>query len=591
MVGSYNSSHNNTEHYGSYDCRDLPRSTWQPLEQFIDLANANQADDEIIDKPAELRALNEQHRLVREFARSEINDCAYVAAALGVIYDQVRTPDGMVDSTKARGILRDYFNKNKFSDDPDEDYRHKIYIAGLLGDRTRINNLRAASAANTYSNINSNTEIPAETWLSIAPMAKPDVLRQTAESVNIESLLIASAESLQRLNTTYGNDISTLHEIAFVEQTLEPMAEMIGFDSLAMALSSRTKEIRLTNAGRTDLLHRADTILKCVDRYDSDCSRRSSVEQLVGRTLNTAFGTPNAFEASASVENSGVNEAVFGTIYDMNRRSDISEGSDGTVGRFRLKTRGSLAWKLLHDEKVETEEVADDLQIQEAPMDLIGLTLICHDEEEQSRVFAELVNGIYSTRAIQPQIANSKLSPVHIAGMPDYIDRMMAGLDSKRELGWRGLYNTATNQYGEEFQLPFVIDAKPAATSDGLCLAKVTYMYAGVPVEVQVVTESERHQMRCGKKAHIIYKAKNAGGNVSETDIDKLVAILPDIHARRRRISTSKLVGSHIKADGTVEIGASEHEARERLNDLLHPGREMAPLVGMVTASALADRG
>lgn len=573
--------------YESYQMRgerypypDLPKSTRVPLEQFIDVVNQSRSTDDQIDKATELSALNEQHKIVREFARNEINDEAYTAAALGVIYDHAHAGDGGVTDRKVQHILSDYLRDNKFSSDPTTDRQKKVYIAGLLGDRTRISKLRETSLATLGLNLPNNQQGSIDTalWEEIAPMARAETLRTAVENINIESLLIAAAEALQRLNARPSNNLATLQDITFVEQILEPMSEMIGFDSLAMALSSRTKEIRLANMGHQDLVDSAEIMLHCVDQFDCTGSRRSSAKRLVRDSLDNIFGLPMAFNAESAVEVSGPSEAVFGTITTNDPNVDISDEDDGTVGRFRLKSRGSLAWKLYQEERKSSsskdiqssDDFAPDLKdkIEHDPMDIMGITLICKDEPEQRRVFTELVNGVYHSPATTPRIANSKISPVHIAGMPDYIDRVMADLSGS---------HSDLDKFSDG-NLPFMIDAKPAKDEDGLTLAKITFTYGGVPTEVQVVTAEQRYQMRCGLKAHVIYKARGAGAD--ESDIMELVKILPEIHARRRRISQPDLVGSKRLSNGQHQIGDSEHEAIMRLEAIEDPNKSLRNTLG-----------
>lgn len=565
---------------------DLPEGTQNSLEHFIKLVNQNRDTDDQLDSRAELKALVEQHRIVREFARNEINDEAYVAAALGVVYDYAHDGGDDVSERDSQRILRDYLQTVHFDDNPDEDWHKKVYLAGLLGDRTRIANLRQDSMAELGLD-QTEDEITPERWLHLTPMARPDVLRTTANQVNIESLLIASAEVLQRLNINYGNNLDTLQDIAFTEQLLEPMAEMVGFDSLAMALSSRAKEVRLINAGRQDLLDQADNELKCINQFDRDGSRRRSVECLVGNTLDEIFGLTNRFEAESSVEGTGMNEAIFGNIYDQSNHSGITDGHDGTVGRFRLKTRGSLAWKLMQEEGASKPgEIQDsDIQPESTPMDLVGVTIICRDEAEQRRTFARIADGVYHSRTADPRIANSKISPLHIIGTEDYIERTMADLAKYSDVDQ--FAPASVDHNGVNHQLPFMVDADYTKGANGLQLAKVTYTYGDVPIEIQVVTQDERHQMRCGKKAHILYKARSSGNNVNDRDIEQLAQILPEIHARRRRINRANLVGSKFDHDSNQYImGQSERLATERLIALMDPNRTLSNTMGMVALNS-----
>ena len=86
-----------------------------------------------------------------------------------------------------------------------------------------------------------------------------------------------------------------------------------------------------------------------------------------------------------------------------------------------------------------------------------------------------------------------------------------------------------------------------------------------------MVTQQARDEMRCGKLAHIIYKARTSGNNPG--DVDQLAKLLPSIHARRKHISLPNLVGSSTDAKGVHIAGASEQRARELLRQVDNPSQ------------------
>lgn len=538
----------------NYPYPELPRNTRPALDKYLNI------DPDLQDGKNRrdfLKSLNDQYRTVREFARNEINQECYAAVVMGQIYDKSHDNKGNITNPKIQAVLSDYIKCTKFDDDPERDKQKKIYLVGLLRDRTCIDNLRAQTFANAALGTEPR-QFSDEQWLQQSALAKPEVLAKTAETINVESLLIASAESLQKLNDNCSNSLATMQEVVFTEQILEPMAEMIGFDGLAMALSSRSKEVRLTNAGRSDLLDRADNMLNCISAFDREHNKRLCVERAVSEINGAVFGAPHSFVAEPAIETTGDNEAIFGTIIDQGHRSNLTPAKDNTVGRFRLKSRGSLAMKLYNAERDKAQEFAPDQS--DVPMDLLGMTLIAKDEAEQRKIFAQVVTGIYNCNSIHPLAANSKISPVHIAGTEDYIERLLA------DLSQRG----GTNRNPSE-RLHILVDGKPAEDAAGLHLAKVTFSYDNIPVEIQIVTQQARDEMRCGKLAHIIYKARTSGNNPG--DVDQLAKLLPSIHARRKHISLPNLVGSSTDAKGVHIAGASEQRARELLRQVDNPSK------------------
>ncbi len=533
---------------------NLPVATKAPLDEFIAL-------DQSFNTPAQkysfIKSLNNQYRTMREFARDEINGECYTAVVLGRIYDQAHDRTGKVVRPELQRILTKYVKNTQFDQDPNIDQLKRLYLVGLMRDRTEIDKLRRQ----TTEAVKPSDTITDDDWLSPAPLARADRLFEAAQSVNIESLLIASVESLERLNTNCDKSEATLRELVFTEQILEPMAEMIGFDGLAMALSSRSKEIRLLNAGRQDLLDRADEMLSVINEFNDGDSVQHCTELATEEIVANVFGLPHGFKAMPSIETTGSSRAIFGTIVDLYHESRVTPDENGTIGRFRLKSRGSLAWKLLRAERKNKTNPLDKMA---APVDLLGITIITKDEREQRETFTRLVSGMYHSNSISPVTSNSKISPIHVAGTEDFIDGLLAEMSQRSDLRQD---NKAIDP---------VVDAKPAETDDGLQLAKVTFHYGRIPTEIQVVTADKRKAMRCGNLAHVIYKARTDGG--ASVDVDRLAAILPKIHSRRKHISLPLLVGSELLSNGQHSVGDNERRAKQLLDAIDQPAFQNATL-------------
>lgn len=519
-----------------YPYSHLPENARKPIEEYYSISDIyskpdSQSEEDVRSK---LRQLNSKQRIIRSFCGKEINELAYSAAALGEIYDNAANQDS--PDKKAKTVIKDFLHSNQFSEDQEIDYRSKVYLQGLLSDRTRIENLKkeiVSEARSSKENKNTHSHI------------NVDIIKEATQNINIESFLIKAGETLELFDREGADTTKLLDDIYFTELVIAPITELIGFDNLALALNSRVKELELKHDGRIDLLERADAVLERINESGNEYdSLDKNTEKLVQSVLGEIFDGQDNFKAMSSVEIHPKHDSIYGTIAVNESTDDIKNGEDGTIGRFRLKSRGSLA------EKMHRYDNDSSIPRGTIPMDLVGITLITKDKSEMIATLNRLVNGVYNSTKIIPNATVSKISPVHIAGTPDFIDYSTVSLSTP--IG--------------------VIDAKPSVDKDGLELGKTTFIYKNIPIEVQVLTAEKRQAMRIGSLAHIFYKGLRLKDEpISKESMDSWLEALRNIHKRRSRIASFDLVNSYTDSvTGDRIVGPMEKEAAASLDNLFN---------------------
>lgn len=495
----------------------IPHSTRPYLErslQIDDINNINPDSSRETNRLRRMRSINRSLGLVRTYCGNELNGSAYKAAALGTLED---TAAGLgvrhVASSRATEELGKFFVENSHGNL----YGSKnIYIAGLLQDRRRLDKFRqAAKSGDDELDYESDSDPSKSEWLSDPTITDADTLYDAVSTINIESILISGAETLADLRERQrrsSHDRATLDLVRYSEQIIAPVAEVIGFDALAMSLNGTTKEIRLTNGGRDYLLDRADAL---IDRYralDRGHSLAHNATTAVNGIVKEIFENPQLdIGTELPVDYNDDNQAVYG---DAPERALIIDGRPVNVSwRYRLKTRGSLGWKLY---KAEERGYAGNT----APMDILGITAVVESVDDQVRVFKSLADGIYQAPNITPYASPSKSSPVHVRGTKEYIALMTQNLTDRD------------------------VDTRTAESADALHYGKVTGFYGEMPFEIQCVTRKTRDAMQTGPTAHIIYKA-NAVGTLTHDETERWTELLASIRGRRGRIGDPKLVSDY----------------------------------------------
>lgn len=565
----------NTNHHDRLDKNDsleqiypypaIPRSVRPYLErcfQIDDINNVNPDNDEELSHLDRLSEINQTLGLVRAYCGTELSGSAYKAAALAELEDlSDALGDRTYRSNRATEELGKFFvaNANSASDDnpdtrPDTYLTPKnVYIAGLLQDRRRLDKLREDIQGSIVDDNREQLEHPTrETWLSDPTITDADTLHNAVETINIESILISGAETLTKLRNQANNDWDTLDLVRYSEQIIAPIAEVIGFDTLAMSLNSLTKSIRLTNGGRGYLLHRANAMIDRFRSYDRSHSLAHNVSSAFTNIISDIFhNQPNELNPNLPVNYGDDNRSVYGDTRAIDMPTD--DGNVAASWRFRLKTPGSLAWKMYQNEK---KGKRSDI----TPMDILGITAVVDSEEDQIKLFHTLVNGLYSSDELQEHRAPSKISPVHVRGRYDYAKSMTEGLADSE------------------------VDVRYVNSTDQLHYGKVTGFYGKLPFEIQCVTRFYRDSMQIGPLAHIIYKVQRVG-KMSHDEVTRWTTLLADIRSRRARLGRPGLVGSLFdsKTKTQLRIGSNEEQARVFLERIVGMSNATNRFIGQMS--------
>lgn len=529
----------------------IPGSVRGTLERCIDLVNRPSGEEynSIGAKGYEtMHSIDHCQKLMRTYCAEDFSEHAYKAAALGYAKDVESGLDGRVlSSIRAGNALRDFFMAN--SDDYYSD--ENIYIAGLLQDRNRLDEFKN-EVKNHDSDHFEKYQPTKSDWLTDPELTDPEVLYNAVNTLNMESILISGVETLHMLSEHGGDDVETLDLVRYSEQIIAPIAEVMGLDALAMSLNSCTKIMRLKNAGRSDLVYMAESV---IERYADLDPRRDLAENskqvfsgIVGDVLGPV--AMHKFAPRMPVEYNANNGSVYGdTLTDS---IDVGGRSVDVSWRYRLKSVGSLAWKM-H----KAEQMGRDISV--TPMDIFGITAVVDNVEDQKALFQSIVSGMYNADNTDPYPAPSKSSAVHIRGQSTYINYMSYGLDKSIE-----------------------IDKHESYTPDSLHLCKVTGFHRGnLPFEIQCVTRHFRDSMQTGNLAHILYK-NNTDNITSDSEPRKWEGLLADIRSRRELLQCPGLVG----ADRTPQAD-SVQQAKTYLKYIAESRQVVNRTIGYVAAGSI----
>lgn len=542
-----------------YPYSAIPEVTRQSLMdcyriENVDRANADDARE--IDRRIILDDINHQQELIRTYCGLELNSAAYEAAALGPVMDMYgglgNRPHA---SVRAGQALSGFFRRNN----PDDIYgKDNVYIAGLLQDRRRLDKFHHLTRSGEEI-FDYRTPPTTDEWLAAPVMTDADTLFNAVSTINIESILISGVETLQQLHGHADNSRMTLDAVRYSEQVIAPIAEVIGFDALALSLNSTTKSLRLRNGGRPDLLIKARSMLSRFRNFDHANDIAHNTSKAFTDIANELFGPGKInLQPKLPVDYNDNNNAVYGDSVPNVVQTEF--GPVDASWRFRLKSVGSLAWKMY-----QAEQRGRNSSI--TSMDILGITAIVRSEDDQAKLFGAMVNGLYGSDKLTPYAAPSKTSPVHIRGTKDYIDRMASQIK-------------ATEQ----------IDQRPATSTDALHLGKITGFYGDLPFEIQCVTRHYRDSMQTGQLAHIIYK-NSANGAIDSRESKRWESLLQDIRSRRKRLGVPGLVGSTSDAEPgqLVKVGVNELKAHGFLETVLDGDQVVDRTLGFVACNNMPD--
>lgn len=323
-----------------------------------------------------------------------------------------------------------------------------------------------------------------------------------ATNCNIESMMLKSCECLESLLDEDKEISERINSVLRAESFYAPMCEILGLDALAMELRSQAIQLRYRNLGdESGILDTWDFCEKMkelgpekfIDKIlkpDED----GSISDVVGDSILTP-------EDNIGYKYESVRSGEFALEFNDNDRV--------LVGNWRLKSVGSL------HEKSCKNNYTFDYQEKNAPMDIMGFTLIDENFEKVAEDFAMLTRRVSDSDEINFKSAPSKDKPVIIQGDSDYVQIISSKLD-----------DDILDNY-----VQIIEKDKGYRVSKFTCLTE-----DGVPVEMQFMTVDDRKDGRIGTSAHIFHKSKRA---YSEDELDKYSNYLGQIHRRKQHVSKS----------------------------------------------------
>lgn len=452
--------------------------------------HAPYSQNEIATKTRDMQLTN---TLIDDFCDNYINKSVYSAAMLGPVIDEVGNPD-LTD--KAQHALHTYVEGTQHTDED------AAYVLGLLSDRSEIEDFWRTTVSDMYENqpelrdellTDASTQLPTDVWQTRAKLVMPARTYELLNSVNIESLLIGSVETLVNLGPDkVGKDSKTLQQVYRAESFFAPLCEIIGFDGLAMALQSRAKILRATYTGREAHVAEAERIIN--ERGDA-----AQVDEDVQALFSTVFGE-NIHEQV--IKHSSPHGIIIGEGLATSKNLRVA---------WRLKSIGSLVDKLSDTDPAEF-----------TPMDIIGATIITHNEEEVAERLTRVIERSHTDPNLKLVPTFDRTDAVHVKGPPEYIDTVRVGL------GFISI----------EAMKRFV-DVKEVAP-EAHRISKVTLIHSreGRPdlrAEIQLTTKTDRIEARIGSAAHLLYKF--AGSSEETPD----PAYLAAIHARKNELTLRRV--------------------------------------------------
>lgn len=446
--------------------------------------------------------------LIADFCDEYVNAPVYSAAMLGPIADALKDP---ATAAAAENALRAYTSNVQNSPES------TAYILGILADRPAIDDFWRQTIAEQYTDqpelvqkllAQTPETVSEELWGSGARLVTPERMLSLVDNINLESLLIQSAETLVQLGVDRAtNDSETLRKIYKAESFLGPLCEIIGFDGLAMALRSRAFILRKIYTGERELIERGNRII----------AEQGSVEQ-VDQNVQSLF---------TAVFGESIHEQVV--THTSQHGIIIGEGlctSKNLRVVWRQKVVGSL---------IEKMQRQDDPEF--IPLDLLGATIIAHNEQEAGERLGRIIERVHKDDRIKLVPAEGRTDAVHVKGTPHYIEVMREALG----------FDTVESMQ----RFVDVVEVKPGYYQ----VCKVTLVYAQegkaeMRAEIQITTEADRIEARIGSAAHLLYKL----AGVNRPSIDP--AFLAAISARKSSLSHK---GNHLN-QASAERATALHQ-------------------------------
>lgn len=356
----------------------------------------------------------------------------------------------------------------------------------------------APTDKNVFEALNSNQPISKEIWLSDHILPNLHQLDDLTERVHPKTILIKAAQILSTLQSEYQtaidpsgldntiDDTTLFRSIAAAEAVYVPLLEVMEYEAFAATLMDYVNRVRLVKSGRSDLIERAQNIRNSVGAPNGI---NALARCLPGKIFGQDYTKPlipqeNQLSADAAFLTGFVGESDPDETYYMSGR---------------IKTLGSIARKLLLQERSGSIAQNDDEDIYKTPADVIGYTIVCSDEEAVAKAFLKAVSNLRQLPGFEYYAAPSRTQAFHAKGGAEFCDQIFKALLQDPVLSNERSRDFVDRKVGDDlyevakftFKLP-IADGDTSASK--------------VPIEIQCVTESNHAEGKHGKHAHTLFK-------------------------------------------------------------------------------------
>lgn len=416
-----------------------------------------------------------------------------------------------------------------------ENTRQWTYVAAILGDLDTVEEYskshRQANFAKSEllstaiaENGGPKAKIASQLWLEPSSITRPTQMLELLDRVNIESVLLKSAEMLDNLMHPSANEHAILRDVHDAESFYAPICEIMGKDGLASALRSWANVTRLQRSGNGVYVAMAQSM---IDRLSRGQNIPAVLHMLLGElAIGEDYDTDYAI---GDTTGHGIRLGI----------AEI-ELQDGKAARavWRLKSVGSLAMKLMRLNHETVADVGDQEQAFEpiTPSDILGINVISPDAETLANVFARAAINARESEDVNLIASPSRVETLHIKGEPAFAN-LVAGalLTSEANISESGEPKFGIHSIDK-------VDKSKDGEKIRFAVAKMTCEILGVKTEVQFQTEVDRIASRVGLAAHLIYeiqekiqKQTNRPQEVTITPED--IAAMKEINARMKKLS------------------------------------------------------
>lgn len=432
--------------------------------------------------------------IISDFCDSFIQPPVYSAAMLMPLTDKLEDPFTSRNAYRALRI---------FLEESDTSERDNEYTLGMLSDRKVIGDFWQESVcaiieshpeiASAFGSDMAETEIPREMWDHKAHIVDKHKMKTLLDQVNLESILIQSAELLEWLTSDRaGNNGETYAYMHAAKSIFAPICKIVKFGGLEMALQNRCSQLQLEFTGKQQFVEKAATHLEWIESPEQvERVMQSMFEGILGYTVH-----------EQALSHNSEHGIIIG--------EGITEDDDRVI--WRVKALARVAEKLVRK------------GIDAKLMDIAGATLIVKDEPTLAAALASILERVNVDDRMKLTPSPSRDHAIHVRGDSAYIDVVREALG----------YTTIEEMEDH-------VDVKYGEVG-GFRVAKVTFTYdvpgilKPVPFEVQINTEQDRVSARVGRAAHIYTKYPGAREAFDPKDLEEL-------RSRHASIGNNDLVG------------------------------------------------